>query len=117
MAEDKEKERLNVIKAELARLARTKTARNKTWTAQRPTDWRPEQIIDPRTGLPFTTDGAWDFVAEKLEDDKTIINEITMRKPRGKKGYEFHVDVEKGVIYIKMQFGSGGKIIGRSFHD
>jgi hypothetical protein len=117
VADDKDKEKLKSIRLELARLARTKKARTTQWTKQRPTDWRPEQIIDPGTGSFFTPDGSWEFVAEKLENDNIIVNQIVMRNPPGKKGYEFHVDTGKGVIYIKLEFGSGGKIIGRSFHD
>ena len=111
MAEDKNK--LKAVRCELARLARIKKARTSQWTQERPNEWRPQQIIDPRTGSYFTPPGAWEFVAEKLEDDNVIVTQVDLHHPQGEKGYEFHVDT----VYIKVQFGRGGTIIGRSFHD
>lgn len=105
------------IKTELARLAKSERARITRWTKDCPTEWRPTTVTDPRSGLKFTLPGAWDFIAEQLQNRETILEEIIMDKPRGSKGYVMKIKTEDGEIYIKLQFGkTGGTIQGRSFH-
>jgi len=109
---------LESIRKQLAILAGRKSARTTEWTRGCPTEWQPTKVIDPRTDndSPFTPDGAWDFVVQKLLDPEMAIQEVRLSNPADKKGYVLHVDTDQGPIYIKVQFGNGGKIIGRSFH-
>ena len=105
------------IRIELARLARSRKTRDFKWTPECPTEWQPTKVIDPRTQEPFTLAGAWEFVAERLEDSSIEVLEKIMDKPSGKKAYEMKIPTKHSKIYIKVQFGYGGKIKGRSFHD
>jgi hypothetical protein len=104
------------IKKQLAFLARQKKSRIVPWEKDLPKKWWFSGVIDPRSNMPFTPDGAWDFIAEKLEERGTTIEEITLDKPQGKKAYVLHVDTVHGEIYIKVHFGEGNTIVGRSFH-
>ena len=107
---------LESIRRELAVLARRKKARVVTWSPEMPSDWRPYQIRNPSSGLPFTEEGAWHFIAELLESGHPI-EEVILHKPPGKRAYEMHVELGPALpkLYIKLQLGSG-KVIGRSFH-
>lgn len=110
-------DKLKRIKSELSRLAQSKKAWKTNWTPNHPTEWKPTEVIDPRTNMPFTYPGAWDFIGEMLQKPETILEETELKKPQGKKGYVLKVKTEFGTIYIKLQFGhKGGTIIGRSFH-
>ena len=113
---DDASDNLKKIKSELARLAQSKKARTSIWTKECPTEWQPTKVIDPGTKRPFTSPGAWDFISEMLQKPETILEEIELEKPRGKKGYVLKIKTDDGDIYIKLQFGQGGTIIGRSFH-
>lgn len=104
------------VKRELARLAAKKSARITRWSPNMPTQWQPMTVIDPRNGQPFTPSGAWEFIVEKLQDSDTVLEEKFLDKPKGKKAYVLRIDTENGQIYIKIHFGNGGKIVGRSFH-
>lgn len=85
---------------------------------ENPVDWRHVEVIDPRSGELFTYPGAWDFIAEKLEQRGTTIEKKTMETPRGKKAYILRERTRDGIIYIKVQFGGpeGNIVVGRSFH-
>lgn len=84
----------------------------------RPTDWRPSQVLNPDGILDsyFTDSSAWELIATKLESGHPV-EVVELYKPRGAKGYVMKVDIESGKpqLYIKLQLGSG-QIIGRSFH-
>jgi hypothetical protein len=80
------------------------------FTRRMPTDWRPQQVINPVDGQPFTPRAAWHFVLDALERSEPL-KQIELRAPAGKRGYVMVIDG----IYIKLQLGSG-KVIGRSFH-
>ena len=54
---------------------------------ENPVDWQLDEVIDPRSGEPFTYPGAWDFIAEKLEQKGTTIEEKTLDQPPKKKGF------------------------------
>ena len=80
-----------------------------------PTEWRPTEVVNPESKMPFTPAGAWHLVADKLEEGHPV-EEVRLRNPSGKTGYVLKVDVGQGRrIYIKLQFGNG-YVIGRSFH-
>lgn len=107
---------LEQIKKQLAFLARQKQALIIPYEEKKPSKWWFGNVTDPRSGNYFTYIGAWDFIAEKLEEEDTSIEEITLDKPPGKKAYVLHVDTTHGEIYIKVHFGHGNTIVGRSFH-
>lgn len=100
---------------EAAILARRKKARSSDFTPEAPCRWQPETVNVPETGTVFTPDGAWEFIAEKLEDENQSVQWVELRKPPGKKAFEMIVAHSDGDIYIKFQLGAG-KIKGRSFH-
>lgn len=83
-----------------------------------PTKWWFGAVIDPRSGVPFTHTGAWDFICEKCKDHGTEITEITLEKPPGKAAYVLREHTKHGTIYIKVHFGgaNGDLVVGRSFH-
>ena len=100
---------------EAAKLARRKRARSVNFSPEAPCDWRPETVTDPETGIVFTRDGAWEFIAAKLEDENQSVRWVELRKPSGKKAFVMVVAHSDRDIYIKFQLGAG-KIKGRSFH-
>ena len=104
------------IRHEAAILARRKRARSSDFTLDAPCDWRPETVTNPEDQNPFTPDGAWNFLADRLEDESQIVECIELQKPAGKKAYVMLIpQQEYRDIYVKIQLGSG-KILGRSFH-
>jgi hypothetical protein len=104
------------VREELARLARKRECRIETWTPKRPTEWNPDQVISPESGMPFTKAGAWEFVAQLLESGHPL-QEVEMHQPSGEKGYVMEVDMGSNSpkLYVKLQLFPG-KVIGRSFH-
>jgi hypothetical protein len=112
-----QKEKLKAIKRHLAVLIRRK-AYIVAEGPEYPTKWWFGKVKDPRTENYFTHSGAWDFIAEKLEEKGTKIREIQLDKPPEKKGYELLEHTKWGIIYIKIHFGFGENNIvwGRSFH-
>ena len=86
------------------------------WSKERPNDWRPTQVTHPSSGLPFTPNGAWQFIEEKLEEGH-LLEEVILDTPPGKKGYVMKINLgaNQRKLYIKLQLGSG-TVIARSFH-
>ena len=82
-----------------------------------PHEWRPETVLSPDSGLPFTPAAAWLFIADLLEGGHPC-RVATLREPPGVEAYEFLVDLSGNdrTVYIKIHLGLGGKVIGRSFH-
>ena len=103
------------IRREAAILARRKKARSVKFSREAPCEWQPQTVNEPETGAVFTPAGAWEFVAEKLEDENQSVRWVELKKPPGKKALVMIVANSDGDIYIKFQLGSG-KIMGRSFH-
>lgn len=110
-------EKLKAIKRHLAVLIRRKDY-ILPCGPELPTRWFPADVTDPRTRNKFTYPGAWDFIAEKLEEEGCRIREKILDKPPGKKCYELLERTKWGTIYIKVHFGFGVKniVYGRSFH-
>ncbi len=102
------------IRREAAVLARRKHARSVHFSSDAPTDWRPQTVINPDDGQPFTETAAWDLIADLLERGEPL-ECVPLQKPLGKKGYVMTVFIGTKPVYIKFQMGAG-KIIGRSFH-
>jgi hypothetical protein len=73
-------------------------------------------MTDPRTGEVFTEDGAWEYVADKI-DGGVDIHVIELSLPPGKKGYVISLPSHDTQIpiYVKLQL-SADFVIGRSFH-
>ncbi len=104
------------IRKELARLAGRSQTRQAKFSRQAPCDWRPQQVIDPRSGEPFTPEGAWEFIVEQIEGGAEI-DVLLLEKPPGKKGYVLKLQGAEGepTIYVKLQIMSG-YVLARSFH-
>ena len=103
------------IRQDAAILARRKKARSVKFSPEAPVRWEPLTVKDPETGILFTFDGAWEFIAEKLDDESQSVCWFELEKPPGKKALKMIVATSDGDIYIKFQLGAG-KIMGRSFH-
>ena len=108
----------DLVRSELVTLARKKKARVTAFSKERPTDWRPGQVRNPKGGLDthFTDATAWELIASKLEDGHGI-EVIDLRKPPDTLGYVMKIWMEsdRPLLYVKLQLGEE-KIIGRSFH-
>jgi hypothetical protein len=111
------KQKLDAIKRHIAVLLKRKSYMV-PHGPEYPTKWWIDGVIDPRSGQPFTYPGAWDFIAERLKERGTTIEEIPLDKPQGKKAYVLRERTKDGIIYIKVHFGIGKEdiIMGRSFH-
>jgi len=96
----------------LCKLARSRETR--VIPKNLPCDWRPQCIISPISGGYFTTHGAWEFIADLLDEGHPI-REKPLDTPPGSLGYEMIYASGAISIYIKVQFGHG-VIMGRSFH-
>ncbi len=77
--------------------------------------WRPGTVIDPADGQPFTDEGAWEFIAECLDDKAIELFPIPLENYPGKTGYRMVVDLGGMDLYIKVRLGTGS-VIGMSFH-
>lgn len=100
---------------QLAQLARQKKKRRVP--SELPCTWRPSAVINPEDDQPFTPAGAWEFIARLLED--IVDQEVTpviLDCPIGKQAFSMLCPVPGGNLYIKVHFGAGHTILGRSFH-
>ena len=105
----------NDIRATLARLARVRGTRTARFSPEIPTHWSPTEVTSPENGEAFTDDGAWDFIADAIEEGAPI-QCIELDKPPKKKGYCLLLAGVGGAeIYVKLQL-RGSLVIGRSFH-
>jgi len=80
----------------------------------RPNQWRPHEVICAETGEPFTDAGAWEHVADLLEQGHEL-EAIPQEEPAGVTAYVMHVSMATETLYIKVRLGAGF-ILGRSFH-
>ena len=98
------------IRHQLALLAQRKRARKLDW----PRDWRPHEVLNPLDGQPFTDAGAWEYIAELLEQGQEL-EESLQDQPAGVTAYVMQVALPDRTLYIKVRLGAGF-ILGRSFH-
>jgi hypothetical protein len=105
---------LEKIRHQLVVLCQRKKARTSEWSVNCPTEWQPTTVIDPQSSLPFTDAGAWEFVADQLENGAEI-ESLQLEKPPGSTGYVLKIPLGNKQLYVKLQLGAG-KVIGRSFH-
>lgn len=105
------------IRRQIVVLARRPSARSSAFTAERPTRWRPNSVVNPDTGHPFTRPGAWDFIATCAETGHEI-EVLSLRKPAGATAYVMKIWLEanRRRLYVKVELRSG-RILGRSFHE
>jgi len=106
---------INEIRHEIAKYARQKDKREVSFGPEEPSKWWPGTVRDPEGGNPFTHAGAWEFIADEVEQKETIINPKLLDKPCGKLGYEILINTKYGTVYVKVRLDKH-KIIGRSFH-
>jgi hypothetical protein len=104
------------IRRRLAMLASSRKTRRVSFSAQSPCDWHPAGITDPRTRVPFTEDGAWEYICGSIRA-LADIDEVVLKHPAGKKGYVMLLTsaTQKLFIYVKLQLLSDC-VAGRSFH-
>jgi hypothetical protein len=102
------------VRREAAILARRKSARTVSFSHDSPSDWRPQSVINPDDGQPFTEVAAWGFLASRLDAGESL-ECVELEHPPGKKGYVMTACLAGRSVYMKFQLGAG-KIIGRSFH-
>ena len=113
----KRKTDLENVRLQLISLGSRRRTRTSVFTRQRPTDWRPSQVLDPHgDGQCFTDDGAWRYICDQLEEGHEF-REVILNKPPGKSAYVmiFVLADDQPPLYVKLELGSG-KVLGRSFH-
>ncbi len=109
-------DRLKIVRRDLIKiLQKGKRFRRVGWDVGFPSDWRPFSCEDPRTNAVFTEASAWGFIEELLSNDHPL-EEITLRKPPGRRAYVMHPEANGVRLYVKIQLGAG-VVIGRSFHE
>ena len=106
----------DATRRQIALLARRSRSRNSKFSAARPTEWQPRQVIDPASGAPFTDAGAWELIAAKIKSGHDV-ETVALRKPAGATGYVMKIEIDPAAprLYVKVQLRAG-KILGRSFH-
>lgn len=104
------------IRRRLATFASSRRTRTREFTRDRPCDWQATGLTDPRSNVPFTDDGAWEYIAEHIIADVEI-EVIELEHPPGKRGYVMKLPSANSsiFIYVKLQLGSNC-VFGRSFH-
>lgn len=84
-----------------------------------PCRWEPTKVLNPETGLSFTTASAFEFIADKLEAG-TQVTVVELRAPPGQIGYEMLITMplpDGKDLYTKIQIGKNFScVFGRSFH-
>jgi hypothetical protein len=98
------------IRHQLKMLANRKKARRLDF----PRDWRPHEVLNPLDGQPFSDTGAWEFIAELLDQGQEL-DLSPQEQPPGVTAYVMQVPLKEGQLYIKVRLGAG-YILGRSFH-
>jgi hypothetical protein len=100
----------------LAAHAERKERRTVGRPPERPSEWTPQRVTQPETGLQFSPAGAWAFIAETLRAGHPV-QVITLDQPIGLPAYvmEVPLDAKKPPLYVKVELGADC-IIGRSFH-
>jgi hypothetical protein len=109
-------EQLAANRKQLAHLARQKKKRRVA--REFPCDWQADMVPNPGdNNQPFTEIGAWEFIADLLDDAAQEVTTVTLEQPAGATGYVLKYPLpEGGTLYIKVHFGHGPTILGRSFH-
>jgi hypothetical protein len=73
-------------------------------------------VTNLQTGFSYDDSGAFNAIADAIDDGQPL-EAITLRIPPGKTAYVMRIPQrERAPIYIKVQLGSGGLVLARSFH-
>lgn len=107
---------LDAVREELIRLCRSRKTRRVIFTKKAPCDWQPTSVAHPKFGGYFSDPGAWEYVAELLEEGHAI-EEVILSNPPGERAYVMNVDLgpHQPKLYVKIQI-KAGCVFGRSFH-
>lgn len=90
--------------------------RTSMFSPKAPTKWHPTSLCDPRSGVPFTEDSCWGFIAEAIQNGAAV-EEMVLKMPPGKRGFVLKLAGHDGIaIYVKLQL-LADKVMGRSFHE
>jgi hypothetical protein len=109
-------EQLAENRRQLARLARTKGKR-RVPRGEFPCEWWQGTVINPEDNQPFTDAGAWEFCAQLLENiEEQEVTLRTLERPAGRVAFVMKHVLPGGALYVKVHFGHGPTILGRSFH-
>jgi hypothetical protein len=110
-----EPEQLAENRRQLARLARQKKRRR--IPRELPCSWLPGTVLDPGSNQPFTDAGAWELIAQLLDDfEGQAVRVQTLDHPAGVVAYVMEYPLPLRNLYIKVHYGNGPSILGRSFH-
>lgn len=103
------------IRQQIVSRARRKECRIHAFSDLRPCVWQPESVINEH-GFAFTSESAWNFVADCVEDGEAL-EELKLEHPPGEIAYVMKILLPDAHarIYIKVQL-LGNSILGRSFH-
>jgi hypothetical protein len=109
-------EQLAANRRQLAQLARQKKRRRVP--REFPCEWHPRTVPNPEdNSQPFTEVGAWEFIADLLENDAQEVTTTVLDRPADVTAYVMKLSLpDGGTLYIKIHFGQGPTILGRSFH-
>ncbi len=104
------------IRRQIASLARRPHRREARFSRHRPTRWHPQTIKDPKTGVGFTPEGAWEFILREIEGGHPM-EVVELRRPPGARGYVMKIQLEanRPRLYVKVELGRR-RLYGRSFH-
>jgi hypothetical protein len=107
---------LDEIRRQISLYARRKDSRIIPNSIDRPCRWTPTEVENPASGLVFTTERAWIYIAELAESGHPL-EEMILDRPPGEKAYVMKIPLVENVseLYIKIQIEKN-KIWGRSFH-
>ena len=109
---------LTEVRRRLAMFASRKEARFNEFARERPIEWRPSSIMNPRTGFYVSPLEAWALIVDELTAG-CALEEIELQQPPGRKAYAFLIELEpnssRPPIYVKLEL-LGDRVIGRSFH-
>jgi hypothetical protein len=109
------------VRRELATLARRPDRRMVGWDDGLPSEWTPDRVFNPETGQYISRAYAWHLTAELFESDQPV-KLVTLDCPPGIPAYVMEVQLDprnpprQPPLYIKVHFGRGGWVVGRSFH-
>jgi hypothetical protein len=114
--EPEQEKHLDQVRRELVQRARRPRSR----VRDNPNKWHPTEVTNPAFGdVPFTEAGAWEFLADQLEQGLEFW-EVEQDDPPGVKAYEMTIDLgnrpEEPSLYVKLRLGHGNRVMGRSFH-
>src|SRR5260370_18320230 len=98
-------EQLAANRTQLARLARQKSKRRVP--RELPCDWRPMTVPNPGdNNQPFTEAGAWEFIAELLENAAQEVTTITLHTPPDRTAFVMQCSLPGfEALYFKVHFG------------